>query len=598
MIRVRGSALLGILALAGIWMAGCNALKTDKTRFLDPSQVVLAPKEGAPINPILSNASPADQTQELFPNSTFPRPEDWQFTDQDYIIGALDILDISVLDLYQEGLETLIRRQVSMSGFIDLPLIPQNVKAEGLTSDQLKEAIIRAYSPDILLEPTVSVIVQVPRQNVFSMLGSISRPGTYNISRKGMRLLEAMAVGGGVTQTNLKYIYVIRHPGLKPAAAAQQAHSATQKASKIPALPGFMPGGEVELPPLPEIPGMEGAQPLAPKPDSEPMPLPQIEAPNEQAPPPAILPPLPEEPSSAQPPVAPPQAASAPKADERLDELNKALGPQTAPRLEPQVMPGLAEFANGPAGQAAAPDTFPAGSIPKIVYSDGEYIVVEQQAGVATQPSGEGAEPVRPKGMPETPREQPQPGDELARVRGLSERDPFGWSQSEADADSRIIAVDLTLLNQGDPQMNIAVRDNDVIYVPTLDVGEFYVFGEVLRPGVYPLTGRQVTIKQAITFASGLNPLAWPSNSVLIRRIADNQEQIIPLDLEAIFRGKQPDMFLKPNDIIAVGSDYRTNFYAVIRNAFRMTYGFGFIYDRNFNDPVSPGLNSKRFTRF
>ena len=56
--------------------------------------------------------------------------------------------------------------------------------------------------------------------------------------------------------------------------------------------------------------------------------------------------------------------------------------------------------------------------------------------------------------------------------------------------------------------------------------------------------------------------------------------------------------FLKPNDVIAVGTDPRGIFYAVVRNAFRMTYGFGFIYDRNFANPSFRGLDSNRFSRW
>jgi len=49
-----------------------------------------------------------------------------------------------------------------------------------------------------------------------------------------------------------------------------------------------------------------------------------------------------------------------------------------------------------------------------------------------------------------------------------------------------------------------------------------------------------------------------------------------------------------------VGTDVRASFFAVLRHAFRMSYGFGFIYDRNFADPLEGrlhGYNSNRFTR-
>lgn len=107
-----------------------------------------------------------------------------------------------------------------------------------------------------------------------------------------------------------------------------------------------------------------------------------------------------------------------------------------------------------------------------------------------------------------------------------------------------------------------------------------------------------MTIKQALAAAGNLGPLAWPENVVLFRRIGENQEQIYPLNLEAIFKGEQPDFFLKPYDVVAVGTSAKAPFFAVLRNAFRMTYGFGFIYDRNFADPLLVGPNSKRFTRW
>ena len=74
----------------------------------------------------------------------------------------------------------------------------------------------------------------------------------------------------------------------------------------------------------------------------------------------------------------------------------------------------------------------------------------------------------------------------------------------------------------------------------------------------------------------------------------------MPLNIEAIFRGQEADFILKNDDIIAVGTHAAASFMAVMRNAFRMSYGFGFIYDRNFSDPLEflgRGQDSRRFTR-
>ena len=178
--------------------------------------------------------------------------------------------------------------------------------------------------------------------------------------------------------------------------------------------------------------------------------------------------------------------------------------------------------------------------------------------------------------------------------------DPFKWDAGDDSEAVRIIAIDLKRLSNGEPRMNIVVQDEDVIHIPPLEIGEFYVMGEVQRPGVFSLTGRKITIKMAIAAAGNFGPLAWPENAVLIRRIGVASEQMVPLNIERIFRGEQNDLYLKANDVIAVGTDIRAPFLAVLRNAFRMTYGFGFIYDRNFGATSSweTNRNSQRFSRW
>ena len=101
------------------------------------------------------------------------------------------------------------------------------------------------------------------------------------------------------------------------------------------------------------------------------------------------------------------------------------------------------------------------------------------------------------------------------------------------------------------------------------------------------ITGRKVTLKQAIAAARGLDQVAVPRRCDLIRRVGPNREVTIQIDLQKIFDGEQPDIFLKPNDLINVGTDAIAPFLAVTRNAYRASYGFGFVYDRNlYNQPV------------
>ncbi|MDP6381421.1 MAG: hypothetical protein QF662_08765, partial [Phycisphaerae bacterium] len=146
----------------------------------------------------------------------------------------------------------------------------------------------------------------------------------------------------------------------------------------------------------------------------------------------------------------------------------------------------------------------------------------------------------------------------------------------------RIIRIDIDALQAGDPTQNIVMRNSDFINIPLPPAGEFYMDGHVIRRGVYSLTGRKITVLQAIAAAGGLDQVAVPWRTELIRRVSDEAEEIIYLDLDKIAAGEAPDMYLQADDLIRVGSDQKAIFDAVVRNAFRATYGLGFVYDMNF----------------
>ena len=52
--------------------------------------------------------------------------------------------------------------------------------------------------------------------------------------------------------------------------------------------------------------------------------------------------------------------------------------------------------------------------------------------------------------------------------------------------------------------------------------------------------------------------------------------------------------------VLEVGTHWKTSFLAVVRNAFRISYGMGMIYDRNFGASTREGENmdSWRFKRW
>ena len=151
----------------------------------------------------------------------------------------------------------------------------------------------------------------------------------------------------------------------------------------------------------------------------------------------------------------------------------------------------------------------------------------------------------------------------------------------------RIIEIPYSKLIDGDMRYNIVIRPGDVIKVPSRTAGFVYAMGAINRPGAYSVPGeKDLTLKQLIASAGGMSQLAIPERVDLVRRIDGDREAVIRLNVRAIFNGTQPDIFLKPNDLLNFGTNFAATPLAIFRNGLRMTYGFGFILDRNFNADV------------
>ncbi len=160
----------------------------------------------------------------------------------------------------------------------------------------------------------------------------------------------------------------------------------------------------------------------------------------------------------------------------------------------------------------------------------------------------------------------------------------------------RVIRIPVTPLLSGDARYNIVVRPGDIIRVPAPPTGIVYMSGQVSRPGVYglPEVGR-LTLMRAVDASGGLGPLAIPERVDLTRMVGPDRQATIRLNLRAINEGTQPDVFLRADDRVNVGTNFWALPLAVARGGFRMTYGFGFLLDRNFgNDVFGPPPTNQR----
>ncbi len=108
-----------------------------------------------------------------------------------YRLGAGDEVRVTVFN------HTDLSGQVTISGdgLIALPLVG-DVKAGGLTLQEVEAQIKEALEPDFL--KNASVNVDVLNYRPFYILGEVNKPGSYPYV-SGMRVVNAVALSGGYT---------------------------------------------------------------------------------------------------------------------------------------------------------------------------------------------------------------------------------------------------------------------------------------------------------------------------------------------------------------------------------------------------------------
>lgn len=118
--------------------------------------------------------------------------------------------------------------------------------------------------------------------------------------------------------------------------------------------------------------------------------------------------------------------------------------------------------------------------------------------------------------------------DMLAAAGGVTTADA-GDTATLLRANGEKLVVDLKALFEGSPGQNPEVAAGDTLFVPKAP--QFYVYGEVQRPGTYRLQ-RGMTVSQAISAAGGLTPRGtdtWPA-PIVKRRDATGVEQETSVD--------------------------------------------------------------------
>ncbi len=153
----------------------------------------------------VSGTAPESGTnKEVGTGASEKRPPAAAHSDNSYVIGADDVLAVSVWK------EPEISRSVPVrsDGKISLPLVGE-LEAGGQTPLQLEQEIGKRLE-SYISEPEVTVIVQESKSQKINILGMVARPGTYLLTGS-TTVLDAIAMAGGFKDfAKQKSVYVLR----------------------------------------------------------------------------------------------------------------------------------------------------------------------------------------------------------------------------------------------------------------------------------------------------------------------------------------------------------------------------------------------------
>jgi protein involved in polysaccharide export with SLBB domain len=220
-----------------------------------------------------------------------------------------------------------------------------------------------------------------------------------------------------------------------------------------------------------------------------------------------------------------------------------------------------------------------------------ESLATPARIALAEPPPIDLPDPNKPAAAPGTPQSNWIYSDgKWVKVRpSIDGSSPAGGARAveQALVTQRVIKIPTGPLLAGAADVNVILRPGDVVRIPVPKSGLVYVTGQVVRPGPYqiPQDGR-LTVLRALDAAGGLNNIAIPEKVEITRMVGNDRQATILLNVRAIAAFTQPDIYLKPDDRINVGTNFWAQPVAILRNGFRASYGFGFILDRNFQGDV------------
>lgn len=480
-------------------------------------------------------------------------PVDLMPSDLAYKIHPGDVLELKIFGLYQAGIHHPVTRRVDIGGYFRVPEVG-NVLVAGLTVQRAQDLITSELGKTVMTHPSAQLDVVDQTALTYTVYGGLARWGVFTLHNPDLRIVEALALAGGVP-TSTQDIYVIRQLEISDTVLPtwEQSNAVAKPRITEPNGPTYSPAPTVTKP-------STNIEDLIKQLDVG------TAKPVEQ-----------ETPTQTEPEDTSPEDTSA-----DIDALIKQLDIGDSTDVPTHtVSPGIIQTGN-----------------PELI--DIDDLVPPKNVGSATTPQT--TMPVDVDALIAPPSSQPTGSAFIyvsesdtwipvsADPKTLTHRKNETTSKTTTNEPAvleRIIKIPWEKLEQGDSSYNIVIRPKDRVYVKGPPLGNIYIRGEINRPGVfqYPSTGKKITLSEFITSAGDLGPLAVPEKVSLTRRFGDVQATVT-LNYAGILQRTEPDIYLKPNDHISIGTTWGATPMAIVRNGFRASYGFGFLLDRNFGTDV------------
>jgi len=522
--------LRGWLTLA-VCLSAAGCVSPWWNAFLSPHEVGNFRENR--VNEIQSSISFRDKPLGV-PGAVDPTPADLIAMVEEYMVGPNDVLSVRLLDFIQIGLETELTLAVDELGYVHVPQLGW-LHIEGMTLRQIQSLLVQRakdagiYPPDA--DPPVIVQIMSRDQQTYNISGAAYASGPYPIPRPDFRLREAVNQAGGLGD-EVRDVYIFRN---------QPRQKEIRESAAIPPVPDVT--GEPAPPVMPEIP----------VPPVTPISLSEMGS--------VAVPP------SRKTPASGPESSRRPSVGQRLSATPEEIEKELLDAISP--VPQSSAPIQTPVEPTAVVPSTRTSAMPTFIFVNDRFVEAPEPATAAATQSLPATTPIT--AAPTVP-----------TVPTVTS--PVDWEELASEGQQRVIRIPAEKIRYGDPNYDVVVKHQDWIWLDAGQVGTFYLMGHVIRPGVYNLTGQQITLTQAIAAAGGLDPIAWPTRCEVRRRIDGDREEITQWDLARIIAGQDPDLFLKKDDVVNVGTHAIAPLLATIRNSFRLTYGFGFVYDRNFAD--------------